>query len=147
VTVPVVSVPAGDPSTAGRRHAHERGDIIGSWLIKVTIGLGLLGIVCFDGLSIVSTQMTLTDQVSGAAREAVDAMAGGDAGTALPAAEAYARDQNSSNVVAPADVLVGSDGSATVTVHRTATTVVLFRLGPLADWADRTATHTAVPLR
>jgi hypothetical protein len=43
-------------------------------------------------------------------------------------------------------VRVSSDGTTTVTVHRTAPTLILSRLGPLADWAERDATTTAKPV-
>ena len=53
----------------------DRGDIIGSWLIRVTLGLAVAGVVLFDAISIGSAKISLQDTAQGAAREAVDATA------------------------------------------------------------------------
>lgn len=139
------------PARAGglpTSHAHERGDVISGWLIKLAVSLAVVGLIAFDGISVATAQLSLTDDVAGAAREAVDAAVGaGDYHAAHPAAEAFALEQDPTNVVSPDDVNVASDGATTVTVHRTAPTLILFRLGPLADWAEREATTTAKPLR
>lgn len=143
--MPVSVVPA-QARELSLAHACERGDIISGWLVKLTVSLALIGIAVFDLMSVLTTQVTLSDQAAGAAREAVDAMEQSDWRSAHPAAESFALEEDASNVVDPAGVLVSQDGSATVTVQRTAATLVLFRLGPLADWADRSATITAAPL-
>jgi len=144
VTVFEGPAPAGDLAAS---HAHERGDVISSWLIKVAVCLAIAGLIGFDAISVATAQLSLTDDVAGAAREAVDAaVETGDYHAAHPAAEAFALEQDPSNVVKPDDVLVSSDGTTTVTVHRTAPTLILFRLGPIADWAERDATTTAKPV-
>ncbi len=134
--------PTGRPWAA---HERERGDIISSWLIKLTVTLALLGVVAYDGLSLLTTEIGLSDQAASSARAAVEAVETGGIQKAYPAAQTRALEQNVSNDVAPADVQVLRDGSVTVTVHRTAITLILHRLGPLADWADRGATITAHP--
>ncbi len=148
MTVSAVPAPAGEPSPARlRSHAHERGEIISSWLIKLTISLALVGLIAFDAISVATAQLSLSDDAAGAARAAVDSLDSGDYRDAHPAAESYVLDQDTTNVVSADDVRVASDGSATVTVHRTAPTLILFRLGPLADWGERKATITAKPVR
>ncbi len=44
-------------------------------------------------------------------------------------------------------MLVHRDGSVTVTVHRTAVTLLLHRIGPLVPWTERAATTTTHPPR
>lgn len=128
-------------------HAGDRGDIISSWLIKLSISLALVGLVAFDGLSLLSTQVSLTDQAVLSARRGADAVeASQDLRAVYAAIDTAARKEQPANTVAPERVLVRPDGSVTVTVDRTATTLLLQRLGPLADWTERSATATAAPL-
>jgi hypothetical protein len=136
-------------STVLRRvRTEDRGDIIGSWLVRVTLGLAVAGVVLFDAISIGSAKISLQDTAQGAAREAVDATeAGADPAAAYAAAQTYATEQNALNHVDPADLVVGEDGSVTLEVGRTAPTLVVERVRWIADWADLSETRTAAPLR
>lgn len=138
---PSLPTPASAPSG-------DRGDVVLGWLVKLTATLGFLGLVAFDGLSIVMVSMTLEDQAVVSARQAVDGVQQTPTVQAayLNAATA-AIDADSLNRVDPADVVVAPDGSVTVTVHRTAATLVLQHFGPVRDWAERSASATAAPIR
>ena len=126
----------------------DRGDIIGSWLIRVTLGLAVAGVVLFDAISIGSAKISLQDTAQGAAREAVDATAvSSDAATAFTAAQTFATEQNELNHVDPAAVVLAGDGSVTISVERTAPTLVVERVKWIADWADLRETRTATPVR
>lgn len=125
----------------------DHGGIIASWLIKVSLLLGVAGLVLFDAVSIGSAAIGVADTAAAAARDAAEAVeTGGDARLAYPTAVTTAREQNALNEVDPATVTVGPDGSATVTVERTAPTLVVARIPWIADWAHRSATDTAVPV-
>ena len=131
-----------------RVRTEDRGDIIGSWLIRVTLGLAVAGVVLFDAISIGAASMSLQDTAQGAAREAVEASeTTRDPAAAYAAAQAYALEQNALNHVDPADLVVAEDGSVTVSVERTAPTLVVERVRWIADWADLSQTRTAAPLR
>jgi hypothetical protein len=136
-------------STVLRRvRTEDRGDIIGSWLVRVTLGLAVAGVVLFDAISIGSAKISLQDTAQGAAREAVDATeAGADPAAAYAAAQTYATEQNALNHVDPADLVLAEDGSVTVEVGRTAPTLVVERVRWIAGWADLSETRTAAPLR
>ncbi|GAB4064104.1 hypothetical protein GCM10028777_09370 [Angustibacter speluncae] len=128
-------------------HHRDDGGIITGWLIKVTVVLGVAGLVLFDAVSIGSTAMGVSDTAGAAARDAAEAVeAGGDTRLAYPAAVTTAVEQNALNEVDPADVRIATDGSATVTVARTAPTLVVARIPWIAGWAHRSATDTAAPV-
>jgi len=128
------------------RDRGDDGDIIGSWLIKVALTLAVLGVIAFDGISVLSTNVTLEDTAFGSARAATDATQDNrNVQLAYDRAQAFASEQNLLNTVDPTSVRFGADGSVTVTVTRTATTLVLQHLGSLKDWASQSATRTAQP--
>jgi len=137
-----------ESSVLCRIRTEDRGDIIGSWLIRVSLGLAVAGLVLFDAISIGSAKMSLQDTAQAAARKAVDAIEGTrDPAAAYAAAQTYASEQNALNHVDPAALVVDDDGSVTVSVQRTAPTLVVERVRWIAGWADLGATRTAAPLR
>jgi hypothetical protein len=125
----------------------EHGGIISGWLVKLAVSLAVAGVVLFDAVSIGTTAVSLTDTAVAAARDAAEAVEGsGDPAQAYPAALATATEQNALNEVDPRSVGLLPDGSAVVTVERTAPTLVVSRIPWIADWAHRSATDTAEPL-
>jgi hypothetical protein len=137
-----------ESSVRQRVASEDRGDIIGSWLVKVTLTLAVAGVVLFDAISIGVASVSLQDTAQAAAREAVDATEDvRDPAVAYTAAHDHAVEQNPLNQVDPASVRIGEDGSVTVSVERTAPTLVVQRVGWIAGWAERDATRTAAPVR
>jgi len=137
-----------ETSALRRIRTDDRGDIIGSWLIRVTLALAVAGVVLFDAISIGSAKMSLQDTAQGAARAGVEAVETlRDPAAAYAAAQTYASEQNTLNHVDPAALVVADDGSVTVSVQRTAPTLVVERVRWIAGWADLGATRTAAPLR
>jgi hypothetical protein len=55
---------------------------------------------------------------------------------AYNAAVASATEQNPADVVATKDFLIDEDGTVHLTVSRTATTLIVYRIGPIKSWAD-----------
>ncbi len=133
---------------ATRAGTDDRGDVIGSWLIRITLGLAVAGVVLFDAASIGTAAISLQDTAQGAAREAADAVeTSRDPAVVHGAAQQFATEQNVLNTVDPASLVVGADGSVTVTVGRTAPTLVVQRVRWIAQWAELEQTRTAAPLR
>lgn len=133
---------------ATRAGTDDRGDVIGSWLIRITLGLAVAGVVLFDAASIGTAAISLQDTAQGAAREAADAAeTSRDPAVLYGAAQQFASEQNVLNTVDPASLVVGADGSVTLTVDRTAPTLVVERVRWIAHWADLEQTRTASPLR
>ena len=109
-----------------RARTDDRGDIISSWLIKVTLGLAIAGVLLFDVISITSTRLSVHDTARGAAREAADASGKTrDPATAYTAAQTFATELNALNQVDPATFALAEDGSVRLSLERTAPTLVV----------------------
>jgi hypothetical protein len=117
---------------AGGLRESDRGDVVLSWLTKLAVFFGLAGIVLFDVISVGVTYSGVADQGSHAAREASETWdATKDLQKAYLAASAVAADANSLNEVDPTTFRVDADGRVHLTISRTATTMVLHRIGPI----------------
>jgi hypothetical protein len=125
---------------AGGRHADanpERGDIVLGWLTKITVILGVAGLVLFDAISLGTTTVTLSDQGNFAAREASEVWQATDSlQQAYDAAVAAATEQNAQNVVDPKSFHIDEDNTVHLTVSRTATTILLYHWSRTAEWAE-----------
>lgn len=119
----------------------DRGDIVLGWLLRVTVGLTVLGIALFDGLSIGSSRFAVQDTGVSAARAAARAWGEDrDVQRAYAAATAVARQDDPRNEVTPASFRITPDGGVSLAVHREVTTVVVHRVPWTADWSRVEAT-------
>ena len=119
------------------RTGPDRGDIVVGWLTKITVVLAVAGLFLFDAISIGTTAMNLSDQGGYAAREASDKwQQTQNLQEAYLAAVAAATEQNPANVVNPKTFRIDPDNTVHLTVSRTATTIVLYRWGRTAEWAE-----------
>ena len=127
-----------DPTRVdGRLGDSERGDVVLSWITKLAVFFGLAGIILFDAISVGTTYSSVADQGSYAAREASETWdATKDLQKAYLAASAVAAEANSLNEVDPKTFRVDTDGRVHLTITRTATTMVLERIGPIEHWAQ-----------
>lgn len=117
--------------------ASDRGDIVLGWLTKIVVVLAVAGLGLFDAISVASTAMTLSDQGSYAAREASEVwQQTGSVQQAYDAAVATATEQNPVNVVDPKTFRIDEDNTVRLQVSRTATTILLYRWGRTAEWAE-----------
>ena len=117
------------------------------WLVKLVAVLGVAGLLAFDAISVATASVSLEDQAVVAARDASEALVRlPTAQAAYDAALASAVASNPLNELPPAEVLISPGQVVTVTLHRTAPTLVLQRIGPLEHWAERSATATAAPV-
>ena len=130
------------------RSARDRGDLVLGWLIKLSVTLGVIGLLLFDGVSVVVAKVGVQDDASLAAREASDAAdRGTDVQGAYDAAVEALADQGSPSVVQTSTFTIGPDATATVTTTRTASTFFLKHIGLLDEWVQASATATAAPVR
>jgi hypothetical protein len=121
-------------STAGL--GDDSGGIVLGWLTRIALFFGLAALVLFDAISIGTTAMTVDDQGSTAAFQASEAwQSTKNLQLAYDAAVDSATEANPDNVIATRDFKVDPDGTVHLTVSRTATTLVVFRIGPIKDWA------------
>jgi hypothetical protein len=137
-----------DAVVTSARSARDRGDLVLGWLIKLSVTLGVIGLLLFDGVSIVVAKVGVQDDASFAAREASDAAdRGATVQEAYDAAVEALADQGSPSVVETSTFTIGPDSSVTVTTTRTASTFFLKHIGLLDEWVQASATATAAPVR
>lgn len=116
----------------------DSGEIVSGWLLKVAAVLTVLGIVLFDAISIGVTYTSTEDAGNGAARAASEAWNenGKDLQKAYDAALADANDGGNTYTIDPKSFVVDPNGTVHLTIRRTASTIVVRRIGPIKDWAD-----------
>jgi len=123
-------------STAGDVLACQRGDIVLGWLTKLVVVFGLAGILLFDAISVGVTSVNVADQGSFAAREASETWgATKDLQKAYARAVEVAAERDALNTVDARSFRVDPDGTIHLKISRTATSLVLYRVGALKDLA------------
>ncbi|MFZ0322748.1 MAG: hypothetical protein WAN48_01295 [Actinomycetes bacterium] len=135
--------PARSPRSSGA--ARDSGSIVLGWLTRVTVTLGLLAIVGFEVLSIAVTNVSLQDVGATAADDALsDFQQHHDPVAAYNAAAAYAESQGAT--IPKKTFMLNVDGSVNFDVRKTAPTLVLFRIKPLAHYAEIVVPINAEPI-
>lgn len=117
------------------------------WLTRIVLFFSVAGLALFDAISIGTTAMTVADQGSFAALQASEAwQTNKSVQGAYNAAVAAAAKENPADVIATKDFVIDDDGTVHLTVSRTATTLIVYRIGPITNWAHivRHATGRAV---
>jgi hypothetical protein len=118
----------------------DRGGIVLGWLTKITVVLAVCGVFLFDGISVLSTQATVSDQGSYAARAASTAWEQThDLQKAYDAAVAAAFEENAQNVVATKGFTADADGTVHLVISREAETLLLYRWSRTAKWTHVTS--------
>jgi hypothetical protein len=118
------------------RLGDDTGGIVLSWLTRIAVVAGLAALVLFDAISIGTTAMNVSDQGSTAAHDASEVwLTTKNIQLTYNAAVESVAKENPGNVIATRDFKVDPDGTVHLTVSRTATTLVVFRIGPIKDWA------------
>jgi hypothetical protein len=116
---------------------NERGDVVLGWITKLVVGFAIAGVVLFDALAVGTTVSSVADQGSYAARQASETWnQTKDLNKAYLTASATATESNPHNVIDPKTFRVDPDGRVHLKISRTATTLVLYRIGPLKHFAD-----------
>jgi hypothetical protein len=119
-----------------RRVSEDRGGIVLGWLTRIVVFFSIAGIALFDAISIGTTAMTVADQGSTAAQAASESwQTNKDVQSVYNAAVAAAAEQNPADVIATKDFKIDDDGTVHLTVSRTATTLVVYRIGAIKSWA------------
>jgi hypothetical protein len=117
----------------------DRGDIIIGWLVRVVLLLGVLGVLVFEGLSLVTARVNGMDIANKVAYEASEAYLNSNAGqkarvkAARIAAETEAAEHTAE--VVKNSMKVAEDGTVTLRIRRTAGTILLYRSRYTADYA------------
>lgn len=134
-----------DPQQPGRALTPRRDDggIVLGWLTKLVVVMAVVGVILFDGLSITASRLSIEDHGFLAAREASSEwQRSGDVQLAYDSALSTAVDANALNEVPPGSFVAAPDGTVDLDIHREAATLVVHRVGWIADWA-LVSTHAA----
>lgn len=128
-----------DPDLMG-----DRGDIVLGWLTKLVVVLALLGVVGFDLISLGTARLRAEDNAQSAAR-AADASwkSAKDLQQAYDAA--LAEVVKDGDTIDPQTFTVSPEGGITLTLRRTAPTMLVEKIGPARRWAEVEVTVSARP--
>ena len=122
----------------------DRGDIVLGWLTKLVGTLAVLGVVGFDLVSLGAARFQAEDHAQAAARAANESFKSAkNLQTSYDAAVAEVAQHG--DTIDPQTFTVGSDGNITLTLHRTAPTMVVEKIGPARGWAEVDVTVSARP--
>jgi hypothetical protein len=121
----------------------DRGSIVLGWLTKVTVGLALAGALFFDTFSLMATQLGAQDQAAAAAQSAAWTWRQTSDIQATYDAAARTIDPATTAEIDLTSFRVDPDGTAVVTVTRTAPTFLLKYVPPLRKFIEATATADA----
>ena len=122
----------------------DRGDIVLGWLTKVVVTLAVLGVVGFDLVSLGAARFQAEDHAQTAVRAASEAYrTPNDLQAAYDAA--YAEVAEHGDTIDPQTFSVAADGRVTLTLRRTAPTMLVEKIGPLRPWAEVERTVSARP--
>ncbi len=121
----------------------DRGDIVLGWLTRLTVVLGILGVIGFDVAAVAIANVSAADTAASAARIGVqEYRTSQDAKRAFLASSGYATDR--SLELAEEDFHVDpTTGAVTVTLHKHTETIVFKHIGFLKKKADVSKTATA----
>ena len=122
----------------------DRGDIVLGWLTKLVATMAVLGVVGFDLVSLGAARFQSEDHAQVAARAAGEAYRSAQNVQAAYDAAALAVAEHG-DTVDPASFSVGPDGRVTLTLHRTAPTVLVEKVAAVRHWAEVESTVSAAP--
>jgi hypothetical protein len=126
-----------------RLRVDDAGSIVFGWLGRLTLTLVILGLLCFEVLSIVVTHVGVEDVGQTAGDRALTVYAeSGNANAAFLAADQYAASQGA--VLVKKSFTVSRD-AVSFDLKKTAPTLLLYRLDATAGYAEVTTTIYAEP--
>lgn len=126
------------------RRNDDRGGIVVGWLTRLTLVLGLLGLVAFEVLSIAVAHVQVKDIGQSAAQEAITTFqTNGNPALAYESARSYA-DEHGANIKQKTFVITAD--SVSFVLDKTAPTLLLHRVGPLAEYAEVSTKVYAQPI-
>jgi hypothetical protein len=115
------------------------------WFVRLVVILAILAIAAFDGISVLTTHFSLSDDANRAALAAASAY--DDSGRKDPRSALLAAEQSlpSGVTVVPGSLHLNADGSAEVEVRQTARSLFLHMIEQTRSWAVVTESGSANP--
>lgn len=126
------------------RNTCDDGAIVLGWLTKVVIVLAVLGVLSYDGIAIVTANISAADRANTLASEAADQVKGlRDVNKAYAVISSEAA--SSGDTILPQDFRVSSDGHVTLVLRREANSIWMIRIAPLRKFLHVRATGEGAP--
>lgn len=111
----------------------DSGSMVVGWLVKVAAALLIFGVAAFDGISVGAAHVSGTDDADSAALAAADAWhTSHNVQTAFAAAQQAATDKG--ETVLSKGFVIDANGWVHLQMQRTASTLVMYRIGPLKKY-------------
>jgi hypothetical protein len=122
----------------------DNGSIVIGWLTKLAVAIAIVGLALFDSLSIGAAKLGASDDANTAAEAAsADYRTSHDVQSAYQAAlETLPSD---TETIPPRRFVVQTDGTVSLVLHRTTTTLVAHSIGPLKKYSVVTVHAVATP--
>jgi hypothetical protein len=117
--------------------------MITGWFVRLTLILAIVGVVAFEGVSIVIASVGVKDDAQSAALAAASAYQSQH--TAAAAIAAAKADLNKGETLVPGSVHAAPDGTITLQVRRVANSIFLHLWKTTAKWDVVTATVSESP--
>lgn len=117
---------------------NERG-VIADWLLKLIAGLAIAGVIIFDGGSMLVNFFTLDSTAQEIATSITHSLANKEIDPTQRDIELKAKELAAEAQVKLVRAKLDTAGRLYIKLRRTASTVVVGRIGPIEDWAKATA--------
>lgn len=120
----------------------DDGGIVTGWLLKIFLAFAIIGVVAYDAVSITMARVTASDDARSIAQATSDAIIvrSMTPERALEAGRSRAEEHNV--VLGPKDLVIARDGTVTARIHRSANTLVAFRIPKLKEYVEVDEIHT-----
>lgn len=112
----------------------DRGGIVVGWLLKIVVVIAAIGLVAYDLVSIAYAKVATSDDARYIAMGASEAIVLDHADNAEAVEMARARAESRGVTLGKKDVVISPDRTVTVSIHRTANTLFVSRIGPLQKY-------------
>jgi hypothetical protein len=117
---------------------NERG-VIADWLLKLIAGIAIAGVILFDGGSVLVNFFTLDSTADEITTSITLALADDEIEPTQRDLELKAEELAAEAQVKLVRAKLDPDGHFRIKLRRTASTVVVGKIGPIEDWAKATA--------
>jgi hypothetical protein len=106
--------------------------MVTSWFARLTLFFAVFAVFAFDGISVVATHFSASDDAQTAAQAAAGAFRGGGVGGAVVAAE---QSLPKGEKLVPGSVKIDNTGAVSLEVRRTARSLLLHLTSTTKKWA------------
>ena len=113
--------------------------VIADWLLKLIAGIAIVGVIMFDAGSVLVNFFTLDSTAEDIATSITLSLANKEIGATPREVELKAKELAKEAQVRLVKAEIDTEGVLHVKLRRTASTVVVSRIGPIEDWAKATA--------